>query len=275
LIQRVRKTLASGHVVAVIGWRNNHHTPFTQGLSPKKVRFYLKDEPPKVLGDTIGLALTTPCLRHTDMQRIKGPIVYGIVLKYGTIIDILESCKDLLVVEPCACVSSVAPKAPEAPAQPAPATPGHSDDVLDTLTKPRKGDEMSKDTFSKFIAAVYDVIKRKGSIGKNELGTFRKKYEINETPAGLVAGGWIVGVVKKEQIGSYTAGAMMTAGPKGEGSAPTDPYEWAQWMVAQKEATLAKKAEIETKLAEIEIAEKALEQKRVLDEQLSTLRAKA
>ncbi len=96
LIRRVRGALQSGHAIAVMGWRNNCHTPFTKGLPERKVRFYNNDKPPKSLGPTIGLALCADYLNHTDKRRVMDDRMCPHKMHYHTIINVLESCRDLL-----------------------------------------------------------------------------------------------------------------------------------------------------------------------------------
>lgn len=274
LTQRVRETLLAGRVVVIMGWRVNHHTPFTKSLPERKVRFYLNDRPPKSLSGTVGLVLYPEYLSHRDVERLKrglnSRIVYPIVVHYRTIISTIESCKDLMVVQPCTCAN---PQCDETravtKAEPAvgaiPLIQDLSEDVLDFLTTPplKEKHEMNKmECFAKAFleAATSDG---EGRVGKVTLGKLRTQCGVEESVSKLIRDGWLESVVTpgKQKAGWYKAGqTMLQSSADQKNVEPEDPYELAKFLVAQKPGVLAEFAEAEKKLARIELAEKVLEQ---------------
>lgn len=261
LIRRVREVLEAGLVVMVMGWRMNHHTPFTSGLSEKKVRFFTGERPPKDLSDIVGLVLNAKYQPHKHTQRIgdrdKNGRVYAPVIEYRTIVQILEACKDLL-------------EAPVHPATPVPREPHGdtptpaelSDKVMDFLTTPReRNNEMSP--FEKFARAFLEeaATDKEGMVGSRTVGELRERCGVSESAQQLIGMGWISPVARK----GTTKKSAYKAGPKIEetasrnnGKEPTDPYELAKFLVAKEPELLAKKAEIDTELARVQTAKEVL-----------------
>lgn len=263
LIRRVRETLEANHVIAVMGWRSNHHTLFTKGLSERRVKFYNCDNPPKCLGPTVGLILCAEYANHSHTERIKDSRMYSVVVHYHVIIHILETCTDFLT-RPCSPTAHDPPHvvATEPTVQTIPAVE-IDDAVLDFLTVPREEKHMS--TIQEFAEAFLTMAaanKRKpGYVGKMDLSKLRKEHAVEQTTQDLVRSGWLVGEVGKGKtnIGWYKPGREMLVAEK-EKPEPADPYELAKFLIAQKPDLLVQIDEINTKLARIEIAEKALKQ---------------
>jgi len=277
LTRRARETLELGKTIGVIAWRKNYDTPFTKGLSPKKVRFYPYDDTPRVLGETIGLALTTPTLGHSDIENLRrSSVFYKIPIKYREIIGILESCADLLVAQRCTSVAhdlSEVVAIEQAATQKPLSVLDIDDDVLELLTRPRpRRAEMEKD-FEKlteaFLAAAKASPNKPGHVGKITLREICKECGMEGTSTQkLVRMGLVKPVVSpgKDKAGWYAPGEKMIAvgSVPATPDEPEDPYEWAKWKIAQKADLLAQKAKIEEALAEIDLAEKAIEQLKTL-----------
>lgn len=267
LTQRVRETLLASRVVVVMGWRVNHHTLFTKSLPERKVRFYVNDKPPKSLGGTVGLVLYSEYLAHSDVERIKrginGNIVYPVVVHYRTIIAIIESCKDLMAVQTyVTAVGETSAVTPVAQPARAIAVQDLSEDVLDFLTTPPK-EKHKMNNMERFAKEFLRTVDSEGRVGKVMLGRLRVHCGVEESVSKLVRDGWLEPVVTPgcQKAGWYKAGEMiLQTGVDQEKVEPEDPYELAKFLVAQKNGVLAEKAEVEKKLARIELAEKVLEQ---------------
>jgi hypothetical protein len=258
-----------------MGWRINHHTPFTKSLPERKIRFYLNDKPPKSLSGTVGLVLYPESLsHHSDVERLKrginSDVVYPVVVHYRTIIEIIESCKDLMVVQPCTCASlqcnetrAVAKAEPAVGATPL--IQDLSEDVLDFLTTPPPKEKHEMNIMGCFTKAFLEAAAAdsEGRVGKVVLGRLRAQCGVKESASKLVRDGWLESVVTpgRDKAGWYKAGETMLQSEVDQKKAePEDPYELAKFLVAQKDEVLAEFAEVEKKLARIELAEKVLEQ---------------
>lgn len=256
LIQRVRTALESGLSIAIVGWRDINHNQFTAKLPEKKVLFL--DASPVSLPERVGLVLFTKYMDHTTSAQIgRRKPVYKIVLEVRDIRTILESCKDVMIIPSHGDTTKAAAAEPAATTAPANEL---SDAALNLITTPREKYEMNKmDCLTKAFLDAANANKE-CLISMKELARIRGACDIKETPQQLVSTGWIEGVTAggKTKIGWYKAGPKMleNTGPQ-KAEEPEDPYEWAKWRVAQEDAVLAKKAEIEAELAKVvaEIAE--------------------
>ncbi|MDD2657409.1 MAG: hypothetical protein PHD04_01955 [Candidatus Pacebacteria bacterium] len=268
LTQRVRKTLESGSSVAVVGWRDINHNSFTKKLPEKRIVFL--DATPPNLGDKVGLVLFTKYMDHDVYKRFKKKKpVYKVVIEVRDIRTILESCADLLVPLPHSPAVHDGAKA-EMTGLTADEASGNelSDAALNLITTPREKYEMNKmDCLTRAFLDAASTDKE-GRVSMRTLAKLRETCDIEKTPQQLVSSGWIekAPVDGKTKTGWYKAGPAMLEndGPK-KAEEPDDPYEWAKWRVAQEDAVLARKAEIEAELAnvvaeiaEIELAKEAL-----------------
>ena len=261
LIQRVRTTLESGLSIAFVGWRDINHNQFTARLPEKKVLFL--DASPASLPERVGLVLFTKYVDHKIVAQIRRKkSVHKIVLEVRDIRTILESCKDAILTPSHGDTAKTATAEPATPANEL------SDAALNLITTPREKYEMNKmDCLTKaFLEAA--AADKEDRVSMRVLSKLRAACDIKETPQQLVSAGWIDGVTAggKTKIGWYKAGSKMleNTGPE-KAEEPDDPYEWAKWRVAQEDAVLARKAEIEVELAkvvaeiaEIELAKEAL-----------------
>ena len=155
------------------------------------------------------------------------------------------------------------------------------DDVYEWATKPRSHAMNEIDKFvSLFLAAAEANKKTNGYVGKGILAKICRSCGMTKTePARLLMrNGWLVGEFPEggQKISRYRAGPKMPAYNIQTASAPQEgSFEYAEWRAAQKTAMLAKKAELEkemgeriagidAELADIALAERAVEQIRAL-----------
>jgi hypothetical protein len=216
------------------------------------------------------MLLTRHIQHHEDSRKISTSILHNVVMKTKDIIGILKSCQDLLVPEQSVSVTgdSLITSGNELADTP---LSDLSLDVYEFLTQPQqpRRPEMSDVNYMKGFSeefchqAKFNPIKQ-GYVGRNTLGKLRKKYGIKETAAGLISQGLITGHVSDEldRVGWYTAGPKMITDDSSKTSehGPEDPYEYAQWVVAQEPALLADYARIQERLKEVAVARKAIEE---------------
>lgn len=270
LIDRVQKTLESGRAIGVMGWRKNQHTTFTENLPIKKVRFYEMGKPPTDV-ENIGLMLLARYLGHQDSKRIPPSILYNITLETKEVINIFESCRDLLVVRsPVSAVQSPN-QGLEQKLEIKPDPPKDlSLEVYELLTQPSpsRSTAMSNDMQSFTKAFCFEANgnkQHKGCVGRNVLARMRKEHGIQQTATQLVATGWLEGHVSEglDRTGWYKPGPKMLAIDAQKDavrSPPEDSYQYAQWLVAQEPDLLKKQADIQQQLHQVALAKKAIEE---------------
>ncbi len=270
MTRKVKETLESGKVVAVIGWRNNHHTPFTRGLPDRKVRFYTNEKPPKKIGSSTGLILCAKYVCHATTDRIKNKdnhdLFYPILLEYRIIKETLKACQDLMVLRPCAPFAGASSGVPKETVQgggpPLQAVdskdsgvPESADDeALDFATRPRRKCEMSQmDKFVKsFLSAA--AKDKNGCVGRNILSDMRAALGIKESAPKLVKTGWILPEVRKgkSKVGCYKAGPKMLEAGRDEKFEPEDPVERAKHLISQEPDLLTEKTDLTVRLEQVE-----------------------
>jgi hypothetical protein len=196
--------------------------------------------------------------------------MYNIALHYHTIIGILQSCKDLLIDDsPAHTAVNNSPEtvAVEPVGQSPPPNIGLPDDVLDFLTTPSRRHEMDNmDAFVEYFLAATEKTSD-GKIGKMALAEMRRQFGIKMRNAELAKSGWVTPVIAKgcAHAGSYGAGEKMLAAAQQEKFESADPYERAKRIIAQEEALLTERTnlekkieEVNSKLARVETAKKAI-----------------
>ncbi len=278
IVLKVRETLESGLSIAITGWRDSNHSRFTRQLSAEKVIF-LNSLPP-TLHERVGLVLMTRFMDHTVFKRIRRTkLIHPVPIGTGQIKDILESCSDLLIPVPC---SSTVRNVPEGmttgKATEVVAVQDYDYDVLDFLTTPKK-EHYAMSNMDQFAEEFLKVAaaNAEGYVGKKILAKIRKESLVVEKSRTLVQAGWIVPGVRpgKKQISYYTAGKKILAASADPKFEPEDPIERAKFLIAQKDALLTQKNEMEynlkqvyQKLEKILTAEKLFDQLKALVEPL-------
>ncbi|MFZ2983940.1 MAG: hypothetical protein WA053_02535, partial [Minisyncoccia bacterium] len=209
--------------------------------------------------------LVTRFVGHSVIASIrKARLVYPGVIDTGQIKDILESCKDVLVI-PSPAVDAVRKDVPVEPDGQAPLEPEVDLAVLDFLTTPRRKEMTEMDKLAAAILALTQA--NGGKVGKMHLAKIIKDTCPDTTSAKLVRDGWVVPVANEgHKVGSYMPSEKLLATVKQEQHEPDDPYARAKFLIAQKPEILAerhaleeKAAEIRKRLERIEIAEEVLE----------------
>jgi len=244
LVRRVRQAIRQELVIVVMGWRNNHHTLFTRGLSViDMVKFYDHENPPKgKFGPTVGLVLCAEYVKHSFAARVKDKRMCSTIVHYHTVIQVLESCSDLLVCPcgPFACDTSKA----TAEKSPLDAIP---EAVLEILTRPPRRSDMTQEnsTMAPLVQAFNDAKDKEGRVGIRIFKRILKQCGVKETPQKLVRDRWIIPCVKEgnDKTGSYKAGPKLIEAS--ESALPKDPIDHAKWLLSKKPMLLAKYAELQ------------------------------
>lgn len=264
----MREALKSGTTIAVVGWRDSNHNPFTRGLSEKKVVFY--DQHPHSIGDRVGLVVFTRFVDHSTVERIgkKTPVCPG-VFDTGKLKTVLESCNDLLA-EPVRAT----PEEERTPVEAAalPAEPEMDEKVLDFLTTPSRRNEMTKmHTFAKKfmeLAAASD-----GMVGKYALGKAARDSGIEVPSSVLGKQGWLEPVISEgcKNAGRYRASDKLKALLSAPCQEPDDPYARAKFIIAQEPALQAELAALDAQIEAIRVKMERINTAKKVLEQLNAL----
>lgn len=261
LLGRVRSTLESGRIIAIMGWRASNHDAFTKALPTERVHFF-KHPPQTGIPPKVGLVLLTRFISHTMVARIQPRgRVHNAPLSNGKIKEILRSCKDLLAPPQTSHSAESAPALPpdasdgDEPEEPPPASaPASHPHAFLTEKRTFVMTEMEK-----FVSAFLreSRARRDGLISMREFSKLRDTHCVLETPQKLVGDGWVDAVTLegKTKVGWYKPGPRMLSASTEEKFEPDDPVERARFLISQESAI---REELELLKMEVEDKEKKL-----------------
>ena len=279
LIEKIRTTAHDGKLIVILGWNNRNHSDETRILDPRRVCF-IEKLPPHLPKNT-GLVITTPYIKHKDVNRAvvltKNGEVHRIAKDVGEI-------RRMLAVSP-ELIKPVAPKPAPKPHQPLlqVPVPPRSDGV--TILTPPAPDMRFKPVDLSFPDTAHtpeeqfaqEFLELAGPDADETLSRVQvkklvqKHFSGTRTTQDLVKCDLLIGVKSEDQqrVGQYAAGpALLEIHTK---PAPADPIEKARWLISHEQDFLAKKTALEAALEEITKSLQRIGEARRLLAELETL----
>lgn len=254
LIKLARGTLSSGSRVAVFGMKGHLHDREFLKLPGWDRRFILYSTIPRAgVGPRVGFVFRTKAANEQDtILKGNGAVIYQRPVKVEVVKEVFGSCADLLVPPHSVASVGTRPNTFQIMEEKGSAR-GRRTKMKGAA--PTKTEKMSE-FFSLFHA---HAEKYGGTVGKKFLARMLQKCNIKLDSRQLRKRGIIKGEKRiGHRVGKYKAGEKMT--DNGQNLKPADKLELAKFLVAQRPKLLERKAEVEKKLARIEVAERALAQ---------------